>query len=196
MTTIRVFDPAMCCATGVCGPSVDPKLARFAADLDWIKSQGVLVERFNLSQQPGAFVEDPAVKATLETRGEEGLPVVQVNGIVKSSGVYPSRDELAAWTGVAAPAASIFTAAVAELVAIGAAITSNCEPCFKYHYDKARSLGVSRDDMLLAVTTAQAVKDAPAKSVLALAERYLRTETHKAALPLAGAAGTKGGGCC
>jgi hypothetical protein len=68
----RVFDPAMCCSTGICGPSVDPQLARFAADLDWLKSQGVTVERFNLSQQPAAFAEDAAVKAALETKGEAG----------------------------------------------------------------------------------------------------------------------------
>ena len=37
-TTIRVFDPAMCCSSGVCGPQVDPDLARFAADLDWLKA--------------------------------------------------------------------------------------------------------------------------------------------------------------
>ena len=54
MTAVRVFDPAMCCSTGICGPSVDPELVRFAADLDWLKSQGVSVERFNLSQQPAA----------------------------------------------------------------------------------------------------------------------------------------------
>jgi AhpD family alkylhydroperoxidase len=197
MTAVRVFDPAMCCSTGVCGPSVDPRLARFAADLDWLKSQGVAVERFNLSQQPGAFVEDPAVKATLETKGEAGLPLVKVNGAVKSSGVYPSRDDLAAWTGVGAPEPSLFTDAVAELVAIGAAIACNCEPCFKYHYDKARKLGVSRDDMLRAVTTAQAVKEAPAKAVLTLAERYLRAEKTRAALPLAAAdAPAKSDHCC
>lgn len=104
MTAIRVFDPAMCCSTGVCGPSVDPQLARFAADLGWLKSQGVSVERFNLSQQPGAFAENAAVKAILETRGESGLPLVEVNGDVKSSGTYPSRDDLASWAGIGAPA--------------------------------------------------------------------------------------------
>jgi AhpD family alkylhydroperoxidase len=198
MTAIRIFDPAMCCSTGVCGPSVDPQLARFAADLDWLKGQGVSVERFNLSQQPGAFVDDAAVKATLEKQGEAGLPLVKVNGDVKSSGVYPSRDDLAAWAGIGAPAPSLFTDAVAELVAIGAAIASNCEPCFKFHYDKARELGVSRDDMLRAVTTAQTVKEAPAKAVLALAERYLRAEKPKVALPMAGAeaAPAKSGACC
>ena len=102
MTALRVFDPAMCCSTGICGPSVDPQLARFAADLDWLKSQGVSVERFNLSQQPAAFADDAAVKSALETKGEAGLPLVKVNGEVKSSGVYPSRDELAAWAGVGA----------------------------------------------------------------------------------------------
>jgi hypothetical protein len=105
MVAVRVFDPAMCCSTGVCGPSVDPQLVRFSADLDWLKSQGVSVERFNLSQQPGAFAEDAAVKAALEAKGEAGLPLVKVNGEVRSSGVYPSRDDLAAWAGVGAASA-------------------------------------------------------------------------------------------
>ena len=106
MTTVRVFDPAMCCSTGVCGPSVDPQLARLAADLDWLKAQGIAVERFNLAQQPAAFAEDHAVRSALEARGEAGLPVVKVNGEVKSSGVYPSRAELAAWAGLGGPAPS------------------------------------------------------------------------------------------
>ena len=104
MTDVRVFDPAMCCSTGVCGPSVDPQLARFSADLDWLKAQGVAVSRFNLAQQPWAFADDAAVKAALETKGEAGLPLVKVNGEVKRSGGYPSRDELAAWAGVSASA--------------------------------------------------------------------------------------------
>jgi hypothetical protein len=104
---IRVFDPAMCCSTGVCGPSVDPKLVRFATDLGWLRSQGVTVERLSLSRQPAAFADDAAVKTALETKGEAALPLVKINGEVKSCGVYPSRDELAAWAGIAAPAPSI-----------------------------------------------------------------------------------------
>ena len=100
MSTIHVFDPAMCCSTGICGPAIDPQLARFAADLDWLKGQGVSVERFNLSQQPGAFAEDAAVKAALESGGEASLPVVKVDGEVKSSGRYPSRDTLATWADI------------------------------------------------------------------------------------------------
>ena len=53
---LEVFDPAMCCSTGVCGPSPNPALAPFAADLDWVAAQGVGVRRYNLGQEPGAFV--------------------------------------------------------------------------------------------------------------------------------------------
>lgn len=110
-TTIRVFDPAMCCSTGVCGPSVDPELARFAADVDWLQKQGVTVERFNLSQQPAAFAGTPAVKEAL-ARGTEVLPLVLVGDRVAVEGAYPSRETLAALAGVVvkklevAPAAS------------------------------------------------------------------------------------------
>jgi hypothetical protein len=51
MAKLTVYDPPMCCSTGVCGPSVDEAIARFAADLDWIKQRGVAVERHNLSLQ-------------------------------------------------------------------------------------------------------------------------------------------------
>lgn len=111
MPTIRVFDPAMCCSTGVCGPSVDPELARFAADLDWLQKQGVSVERFGLSSQPAAFAETAAVKAALE-RGTDVLPLVLVDDRIATEGSYPSRETLAALAGVVlrkldvAPAAS------------------------------------------------------------------------------------------
>lgn len=97
--TIRVFDPAMCCSTGVCGPSIDPELARFAADVDWLHEQGVTVERFNLSQQPAAFAETPAVKEAL-ARGTEVLPLVLVGDRIAVEGGYPSRETLAALVGV------------------------------------------------------------------------------------------------
>ena len=99
MTTqiLQVFDPAMCCSSGACGPEVDTKLVQFAADLDWLKFQGVLVQRHNLSQNPGAFVENETVQTTLTEKGEAALPVLLVNGKLGSSGRYPERGELAGW---------------------------------------------------------------------------------------------------
>jgi AhpD family alkylhydroperoxidase len=70
-------------------------------------------------------------------------------------------------------ASSIFSPAVAELVAIGAAIGSNCEPCFKHHYSQALKLGVSKEDMAQAVALADQVKRAPAQNMLTLADKIL-----------------------
>lgn len=85
----------MCCSTGVCGPDVDPKLVQFAADLDWLKSQGVIVQRHNLSQNPAAFVENSAVSAALKDKGEAALPALLVNGRLAIAGHYPDLAELA-----------------------------------------------------------------------------------------------------
>jgi len=102
MVVLQVFDPPMCCSTGVCGPQVNPVLPRFAADLNWIQSQGVQVERFNLAQDPDAFAKNPVVEQMLAKAGTECLPLILVDGHVVSQGVYPSRDELTAFTGIAA----------------------------------------------------------------------------------------------
>jgi AhpD family alkylhydroperoxidase len=171
---LQVYDPPLCCSSGVCGPAVDPVLPRFAADLEWLKEQGVEVARYNLAQQPGAFVANPAVQKALEEDGNEGLPLLVVGGAVVSRGAYPTREELAEHAGLgAADFLSRYSPSVAELVAIGAAIGANCEPCFRYHYAQARKLGLSKEDVAKAVATARMVKETPARSILALAERYL-----------------------
>jgi len=209
---IQVFDPPMCCASGVCGPVVDPDLSRFAADLDWLAAQGVAIDRFNLAQQPQAFVQHDVVRAALEQDSEACLPLVLADGLIVSRGVYPSREALVRAAGIPAAVAAptLYTEAVGELVAIGASIAANCEPCFKAHYDRARKLGVSTADMARAVDTAQAVKDAPARAVLALADRYLRQPAAQepvaaarsgkgALLPMAAPGDsccTPGSGCC
>lgn len=92
--SIAVYDPAMCCSTGVCDPSVDPTLLRVVRDLRWVEGRGVKVERFNLAQEPGAFAENPRVAGLLQAFGDKALPVTLVNGDVLAYGHYPSRDEL------------------------------------------------------------------------------------------------------
>ena len=77
---IRVFDPPMCCSIGVCGITVGPQRVRFSADLDWLKAQGITVERFNLLQHPFAFAGDADVTWDLQVRGEGALPIVKDRG--------------------------------------------------------------------------------------------------------------------
>ena len=48
MKRIEIFDPAMCCPTGLCGPNINPDLMRIAAVLETLKRRGIVVERHNL----------------------------------------------------------------------------------------------------------------------------------------------------
>jgi len=104
-TVLKVYDPPMCCSTGVCGPEVDPALARFAADLDWLERQGVAVERYNPSQEPGAFVTNPAVRRALQERGNGCLPLVLWGQETVASGKYPLRAELERLVAISSGAA-------------------------------------------------------------------------------------------
>lgn len=95
--TIQVYDKPMCCSTGVCGPDVDPVLPQFAADLDWLRGQGHQVERYNLAQQPQAFIENKSIHQVLSTEGTDALPVIVIDGQIVSRKVYPTRDTLSGW---------------------------------------------------------------------------------------------------
>lgn len=109
MKKIRVFDPALCCSTGVCGVEVDQSLVNFSADVAWANTAGAQIERFNLAQQPMAFAQDPTVKRFLERSGHEALPLILVDGEVALAGRYPSRAELARWAGIDLPAEATAT---------------------------------------------------------------------------------------
>lgn len=172
---LEIFDPAMCCSTGVCGPDVDPKLVHFSADVKWLRDQGVDVRRHNLAQNPMAFVENEQVKAVLSEKGEAALPLMLIDGRVLASGHYPPRAQLADALGLNGGERSLFTPSVKELAAIAAAIAANCEPCLKYHYRQAQLMGVSKADMASAVKTGAAVKDSPHQAILRLADKLTGT---------------------
>ncbi len=91
---MEVFDPPMCCSSGVCGASVNTKLVQFAGDLEAVRQKGVAVNRYNLSSEPAAFVQNAVVKQALNDDGNDCLPLVLIDGKVVSKGRYPARNEL------------------------------------------------------------------------------------------------------
>jgi hypothetical protein len=101
MTSLQVYDPPMCCSTGLCGTDIDPALVSFAAMLTQLGQRGVRVERYNLSQQPMAFVQNPAVKSLLDSDGVNALPVILLDGAVHLKGRYPTALERDALTRTA-----------------------------------------------------------------------------------------------
>lgn len=94
MPTIQVFDPPMCCSTGVCGPEADDTLVTFSGALRWLRRHGAEVTRYNPSTTPEAFMDTPAVYKALMNDGQDVLPLILVDGEIVHKGGYPSREKL------------------------------------------------------------------------------------------------------
>lgn len=93
MKKMKIYDPAMCCSTGVCGPSVDKNLLRVSTVLNRLEKKGIKVDRFNLSSEPQDFIDNKLVNDLLVSEGVDILPITIVDGeIVKTKG-YPTNDE-------------------------------------------------------------------------------------------------------
>jgi hypothetical protein len=101
MNSIQVYDPPMCCSTGICGTGIDPDLVNFAGMLAQLKQHGIAIERYNLAQQPLAYVQNTAVKTLLQIGGEKVLPLIFWDGELKLQGRYPTRGERSEWVRAA-----------------------------------------------------------------------------------------------
>lgn len=97
MKKIEIFDPAMCCATGVCGPSIDPELMRIATVISALKEKGIIITRHGLANEPQDFVANKVVSAILQKEGADVLPVTLVDGEVAKTRAYPTNEELSQW---------------------------------------------------------------------------------------------------
>ncbi len=106
MPSIQIFEPALCCSTGVCGVDVDQTLVTFTADVAWLKEQGGQIERFNLAQQPMVFADNAVVSAFLLNSGAESLPLILLDNQMVLAGRYATRQELARWAQIALPDAA------------------------------------------------------------------------------------------
>ena len=93
MKKMMIYDPAMCCSTGVCGPSVDKNLLRMATTVSSLNKKGVKVERHNLSDNPQAFIDNREVNKLLNEKGVDVLPITIVDGEVVKTGEYPTDEE-------------------------------------------------------------------------------------------------------
>lgn len=93
MKKMVIYDPAMCCSTGVCGPGVDPELLRVSALLNSLKNNGISVERYNLNGNPQAFIDSKVINDLLNTQGVDALPVTVVDGEIVKMKAYPSNEE-------------------------------------------------------------------------------------------------------
>lgn len=96
---LEVFEPAMCCPTGLCGPSIDPELTRVSTVHYVLKQRGFDVSRYNLISEPNRFVENPLVQSEV-ANGLDSLPLTLVDGEVVKRGSYLTNEEFAELTGL------------------------------------------------------------------------------------------------
>jgi len=106
MPSIHVYEPALCCSTGVCGPDLDQALVTFTADLDHLKGLGADIARHNLANDPAAFAENDNVRSFLQVAGSDGLPLTMVDGVTVMTGTYPTRVQLLRYAGLASAVAA------------------------------------------------------------------------------------------
>lgn len=95
MKKMTIYEPAMCCPTGLCGVSVDPELLRISTVLDRLKKQDILVDRFNLSNAPMEFMKNVVVNDYINEKGIDELPITVVDGKIFKTGEYPTNEEFA-----------------------------------------------------------------------------------------------------
>jgi predicted transcriptional regulator len=96
---VEIFDPPMCCATGVCGPTVDPNLIRFNEALLALEKAHPLqveIKRYMPTTHPVAFLGNQEVTELMRNRGVEVLPITAINGTVVRTGGYLTYEELEA----------------------------------------------------------------------------------------------------
>lgn len=94
MKKMQIFEPALCCETGVCGASVDPELLRITTVINTLKQNGVVIDRFNLNSEPMEFVTNYTVNMFVNQKGVEALPCVTFDGNIVIEGRYPTNEEI------------------------------------------------------------------------------------------------------
>lgn len=93
MKKMSIYEPAMCCETGICGVSVDPELLRISTVVNSLNKNGIEVKRANLNSAPSEFVDNKVINDFVNKEGVEKLPAILLDDEVVMSGRYPSNAE-------------------------------------------------------------------------------------------------------
>lgn len=102
MKTISIYEPALCCETGVCGVSVDPELLRISTVFNKLRKNGVTAIRFNLNSAPQAFINNVEINKLINGEGADALPATIIDGKIVKTKAYPTNEEIEAWLEIPA----------------------------------------------------------------------------------------------
>lgn len=97
---VKIYDPALCCPTGLCGVNIDPELMRIAVVIECLKKKGILVERFNLRDNPQVYVDTKVVNDFIQKESIDNFPITTLNGVIVLTKSYPSNKQISEWLEV------------------------------------------------------------------------------------------------
>ena len=186
-TILEVYDPAMCCSTGVCGPDVDDSLADFANNMKWLKTQGVEVKRYNLGQEPETFKLKTEVLTRLRSEGTACLPLIFVNDEIVSEGGYPDRLQLTEWLKLTAPKTNGVAQSAELLHTLEMAVTDGNEKNMKVLFENGKRNGLSIQQLVQAMQSGINNRQRITQSTLQTANELLGVQPGGCA---------PGSGCC
>lgn len=123
MKTMSIYEPAMCCETGICGVGVDPELLRISTVFNNLQKNGIAAARFNLNSAPQAFINNTDINKLIMGDGVESLPATVIDGKIVKTKAYPTNAEIAAWLEIPA---SYLEAAEAKKLDGGCCCSEGC----------------------------------------------------------------------
>jgi hypothetical protein len=91
---VEIFDPPMCCPTGLCGPTLDQTLLDVNEMILSLQKEGYRVERYQMTSHPQMFLGNPEVMRLVREKQIAALPIVLVRGKVIAEGSYPKLADI------------------------------------------------------------------------------------------------------
>jgi hypothetical protein len=92
--TVEIYDPPMCCPTGLCGPTLDQTLLDVSDMILSLEADGVAVERYQMTTSPQKFMANMEIMRLVREQQMAALPITAVNGQVIKVGAYPTLSEV------------------------------------------------------------------------------------------------------
>jgi hypothetical protein len=93
--TIIIFEGALCCSTGICGPEPNKALIDLNENLKRLKNErpDVEIARASLTFNLETFLEHEEILDMVKAQGPDILPVTTLNGKVVAERRYPTYEE-------------------------------------------------------------------------------------------------------
>ena len=93
MLNIEIYEEAMCCSTGVCGPEPDETLIKANQINEYLKQNQIEVQRYNMNNNPNEFIKNQEVIRLIQEKGDEVLPITIIEGGIAKTGAYITQEE-------------------------------------------------------------------------------------------------------